>query len=403
MLPLAADRLRFRLRLGRTGRFHFHHGGVLRGLLSRALRSHTLPAGLIPFACELGRVRYEPGDPYHLVVTLIGEDRRLAGPLVEGLRLVGAERRSRGGPPPTLGGNFEVESVEPLPLPDPAAAAADLAAAGELPLRFLAPFRLERPPDLKVKGAAFLNQDCFPAGHFLSRLWNRLFLAAHGRWPEAEDRATMPPLPVAAEAEPRGLLWLDVPVEGSPEKRRPYTLGGVLGTVALRGLSDDWLPLLAAGRLVHAGADPSYGFGAYEIAGPGPLADHPLAPARSCLEAAGLDSASPATAPDRVAQRAACKALRPALDTLLEDSSFAYRKGFSRAGAAKAMRQASPRSCTSRHRCGHPSSTRICARTRRHRRPTRRTPGSTACPTRSRRTRRACAPTAASSSYGTAR
>lgn len=45
MLPLAADRLRVRLRLTRRARFHFHHGGVLRGLLSNALRTHALPAG----------------------------------------------------------------------------------------------------------------------------------------------------------------------------------------------------------------------------------------------------------------------------------------------------------------------------------------------------------------------
>ena len=402
MLPLAADRLRVRLRLTRPARFHFHHGGVLRGLLSRALRSHALPAGLIPFASELGRVRFEPGDPYHLAVTLIGEDRRLAGPLVEGLRRAGADTRSRGGPPPTLGGNFEVESVEPLPLPDAESAATDLARGGELPLRFLSPLRLERPPELKAKGAGYLNQDCFPAGHFLARLWNRLFFVAHGRWPEADDRAAMPPLPAAAEAEPRGLLWLDVPVEGAPGKRRAYTLGGVLGTVALRGLTDDWLPILAAGRLVHAGADPSFGFGAYEIAAPGPLADHPLAPARPLLEAAASEAAleraldhvladsvaagvdgvtteafsdrrDPAlaelaaeiaagryrpsalagflqrkddggvrplavpTVRDRAAQRAAGEALGPSIDVLLEDCSYAYRKGFSRAGAARAL------------------------------------------------------------------
>lgn len=405
MLPPKADRLRIRLRLHRTGRFHFHHGGVLRGLLSRALRSHALPTGLIPFASEIGRVRYQPGDPYHLAVTLLGEDRRLAEPLVEGLRRAGAERRSRGGPLPALGGNFEVETVEPLPVPGPETEARDLAGAGEVALRFLAPFRLERPDELKARGAGYLNQDCFPAGHFLARLWNRLFLVTRGRWPEAEDRASMPPLPPGAEAEPRGLLWLDVPVEGGPGKRRRYTLGGVLGTVALRGLTDDWLPILAAGRLVHAGADPTYGFGAYEIAGPGPLVDHPLAPARPLLEeaaseaaleraldhvladsgAAGVDGVTPEafsdrrdpalaelaaelrsgryrpsalagflqrkddggvrplavpTVRDRAAQRAACEALAPAIDVLLDDCSYAYRKGFSRAGAAWAIQRA---------------------------------------------------------------
>jgi hypothetical protein len=149
----------------------------------------------------------------------------------------------------------------------------------------------------------------------------------------------MPPLPPDAEAEPRGLLWLDVPVEGAPGKRRSYTLGGVLGSVAFRGLTADWLPILAAGRLVHAGSDAAYGFGAYEIAGPSPLAGHPLAPARSFLEAAGLATASAAAAA-RAAQRAAAEALGPAIDVLLEDCSHAYRNGFSRGGAARALQRA---------------------------------------------------------------
>lgn len=40
---------------------------------------------------------------------------------------------------------------------------------------------------------------------------------------------------------------------------------------------------------------------------------------------------------DRVAQRAACELLGPSLDTILEDCAFAYRKGFSRQGAARAI------------------------------------------------------------------
>jgi group II intron reverse transcriptase/maturase len=46
------------------------------------------------------------------------------------------------------------------------------------------------------------------------------------------------------------------------------------------------------------------------------------------------------TVKDRVLQRAACQVLSPAIDQLLEESSFAYRKGLSRKGAAQAIRQA---------------------------------------------------------------
>ena len=41
------------------------------------------------------------------------------------------------------------------------------------------------------------------------------------------------------------------------------------------------------------------------------------------------------TVRDRVVQRAACDLLAPAIDTLLEDCSFAYRKGFSRGGGSR--------------------------------------------------------------------
>lgn len=46
------------------------------------------------------------------------------------------------------------------------------------------------------------------------------------------------------------------------------------------------------------------------------------------------------TVRDRVAQRAACELLAPAIDTLLEGCSYAYRKGRSRTGAAVAIQQA---------------------------------------------------------------
>ncbi len=397
VLPLAADRLRLRLRLTSRSRFRFHHGGVVRGVVSAALGSHALPHCVVPFACELGHVRYRPGDPYHLAVTFLGDDRRLAPRLVEGLRRLGSRRAAGDGPLPALAGNFEIEAVEPLPVPDPESEAVPGLGDGELPLRFLAPLRLERPETDKAPGAGYLNQEYFPAGHFLSRLWNRLFLIAHARWPEAEDRAAMPPLPAAAEAVPQGLHWLDVRITGDPSRRTPYTLGGVLGTVLLRGLTADWLPILAAGRLVHAGAHPGYGFGAYEIAGPEPLAGHPLAPARPLLEAAAghlleqhqaaeppgdrPEPPQPPAAPetperwqallrlstalrdgsyrpsplagwlgggerdaipaaiDHAAQRAAVAALAPSIDALIEDSSDAYRRGLSRDGAAAAARQ----------------------------------------------------------------
>jgi group II intron reverse transcriptase/maturase/CRISPR-associated endonuclease Cas1 len=387
------ERYLVRLRLAAPVRFHFLHGAVLRGLVSRALGEHELPEGVVPAAAESGRARFEAGEAYHLGLTFVGDDRAAAAPLLAGLQRVG--RGGRGADaPPTLGGNFSVEAAEPLPAPDLDAEAAALAAAPEIALQLLSPLRLERPPDLKVRGAAYLNADCFPAGHLLDRL------AARVR--RLGGPATPPPLPAATAARPGPLPWIDMPVPGAPGKRRPYTLGGVLGRVRLDALPEDWLPWLVLGRHLHVGASTGFAFGRFRIEALEEAFPEPFRPARGVLEraavyerlhealdhvlersdAAGEDGVEPddfargaerrlgelardlaggryrpsalagcvlrkdgggvralaiPTVRDRVAQRAVAQVLAPAVDTLLEDCSYAYRKGFSRAGAARAL------------------------------------------------------------------
>jgi len=49
-------RVRYRLRLAGEVRFHFRHEGVLRGVLSRSLGRHELPAGVMAAAPESGRL-----------------------------------------------------------------------------------------------------------------------------------------------------------------------------------------------------------------------------------------------------------------------------------------------------------------------------------------------------------
>jgi hypothetical protein len=88
------ERYLVRLRLAAPVRFHFLHGAVLRGLVSRALGEHELPEGVIPTACESGGVRFEAGEAYHLGLTFVGEDRAAAAPLLTGLQRTG--RASRG-------------------------------------------------------------------------------------------------------------------------------------------------------------------------------------------------------------------------------------------------------------------------------------------------------------------
>lgn len=402
--PLPIARHLVRLRLTDPARFHFLHGGVLRGLLSRALGEHELPEGVVPAAVESGRVGFEAGEAYHFGLTLVGDERRRAGALARGLERVGAAAVDAGAPP-TLGGNFRVESVEELAAPDVAAEAAvlgDLVGVGRpLTLQLLSPLRLQRPPGLEARGAAYLNADCFPPEHFLGRLAarvRRLGPPAAGGTAEASS----PPLPDGLGADARELLWIDLPVPGAPGKRRPYTLGGVVGRVRLEGVPAEWLPWIVLARHLHVGASTGYGFGRFRIVELEEAFPEPFWPSQSVLaraitaerlgealdhvtassEAAGEDGVEPEafargagrrlgdlareliagryrptalagvllrkedggvrplaipTVRDRVAQRAVAQVLAEAVDTLLEDCSYAYRKGFSRAGAARAL------------------------------------------------------------------
>lgn len=414
MFTVEAQRYLFRLRLKGGGRFHFNHGGALMGLMCRAARTHGLPPGFVPFACESGRVSFREGDPYHVGLTLADAAAREIG--VEGLAAelsrIGGAWPDAGGPQPTLSGNFEVEKVEQLPPPDLEGELAGLKARGTLVLRFLSPLRVERPAALKAKGAGFLNRDCFPPTHFIQRLAKRLFLLRYGRFPRPDECEEMESLLGGAEeveVDARELLWLDVPLEGAPgkheEQPKGYTLGGVVGRVRLSGIPESWLPALIAGQYTHAGEKAHYGLGRYLIEECGGTDSDPFRPARTMLQelsdvallqpafehvasrsqAPGVDGHAPGdyagiedlfveqtsaalragdyrpahllgfvapkgtacvrplavpTVRDRVVQRAACALLGPPIETLLEDCSYAYRKGFSRTGAARAVERA---------------------------------------------------------------
>ena len=388
----------FRLRFTRPARFsHFLHGGVVHGLLGHALRKRELPTGLAPTAPESGRVAYDAGDAYHLGITLSGEAQTLLAAIERELHGIGASGKPSAGP---LAGNFELEATETLPPIDVQAEAAALAKGdGLLRLRFVSPLRLERPADLADDSGSYLDRTCFPVSHFLDRLWRRLFLLRRGRWPTNDERlAGMPPLPLEASADPADLFWIDLP---HGERRR--TLGAALGPVECRGVPEEWLPVLVLGRHLQAGASTHFGFGRFVVdEAIGPLEtparrlvdslsergrlDRALDHVAEQSVAAGVDGVSPArfrderetripelaeavrrseataapllglpvrrddrrkvrplavpTVGDRVLQRAAAELLGSAVDTLFEDCSFAYRKGFSRAGAARAIQRA---------------------------------------------------------------
>ncbi|MGZ5444639.1 MAG: CRISPR-associated endonuclease Cas1 [Thermoanaerobaculia bacterium] len=375
--------------------------GALTGVLSDDSK-HRFPHEVVPYACESGRVRFEAGDSYHFLLTFVGDSAAIADDLARGIARVGRTQPDRSSALPTLAGNFELEGFDRLPAIDWTRDAALVSGRPGLTLRFLSPLRLELPDDLAREGHRYFDARAFPASFFLMRLWQRLFFLANGRWPRGEMESMMPRLPAGIGAVAPRLLWMDVPKKG-PTDEKAETSGGILGAITLLGVPEEWLPILALGQHLHLGKSTRYGLGRYRIDGGMPAAESTLAPSRSLLARAAsrpalaaalahvlehaedvpevlreslagdpdeaLEQLSgrllggtyappalhgfigakrgggvrPLVVPpieDRIAQRAAAMTLAESIDAILEDCSYAYRKGFSRAGAARAIARA---------------------------------------------------------------
>lgn len=400
IVPFA--RYRLQLRLQHSARLHFRHEVMLHSLLSEALskggEKGELPDTVIPFACESGRVDFEAGDAYRIGFTIAGASPEATmDAMVRALTAYGA-RGFQGNGIPMLRW-FTPGEPELIPAPDLDAECMALAAKTELVLQFVSPLRLEIPAAAGADGGEFFDASHFPAEHFLPLLWNRLFFLAEGRFPHRDERSRgLPDVPALA-CDPRQLLWIDVPrlrkppiggvvgrltLQNPGERWLPllvagqylhagkspgYGFGGYR-ILDRRPLWDDpFAPsctalerlarperLVAAARHVvastEAGGTDGIGpreFAQREAAILGGLT-HDLA-AGTYRPASLLGALLPAassklralavpTLTDRTVQRAALEVIGPAVETLLEDCSYAYRKGFSRAGAARAVQDA---------------------------------------------------------------
>ncbi|MEM9553813.1 MAG: CRISPR system precrRNA processing endoribonuclease RAMP protein Cas6 [Acidobacteriota bacterium] len=285
---LDTEQVTVRLRLTHRRTFPFLHGGVIHGLLCRVF-GHELPAGLLPWVPESGRVGYEAGDGYVFALTVPRLGHDLVRAIEPRLHEIAAQRWRRAAGA-TLSGNFLVEEVAPSvghrevvgAAPDGDELEAFAQSTEPVRLRFLSPLRLKRPRELKRAGAGFLDRECFPADHFLRRLYQRWHLVHHGAYPQASE---IPEPPADAAARPGHLVWIDLPVVGAQDGKR-MTIGGVMGDVELSGLTPPWRRLVASMQRLHAGASTHYGLGRYVLdEGSASLVGASVeAPARSHLE-----------------------------------------------------------------------------------------------------------------------
>ncbi len=379
---------RVELRLGKPVRFHYFHGPALNGLLCNALNFHPLGPNIILYPVESGRIDYRKGDMYNFGLTIIGHDPDLAGRIQSRL----AER----GRTPVVGktfGSFSVTAFEqcdmapePRELPD------------ELTLQFVTPLRMQRQQG--TRGRKFFDADYFDIGRLLRLLHDRAYDLCKLSQTDLPPYA-VPEIPNIHNTR-TSLIWIDAPYHGcsktfggvvgmvrfrleSPDAWKHLLWWGQyihvgrnsafgLGRYLLNPGSPACLPaqvqpaLSVLDRVVkpdnlleafyhcknnhgQAGADgetlTAFEANLFESLEKmtqdlrqGTYRADILFGIILPKSSGKIRALAIPTVKDRILQRAVTQILGPSWDQLMEESSFAYRKGLSRVGAAKAIQKA---------------------------------------------------------------
>ena len=367
--------------------FSWFHGPALSALMCRVTGRHPLGPDITLEPVESGVLDYKGNEHYNFGFTLFGNAVQQIERITEGLQREGASPRNPDDFPP-----FEVAYVNELP----GEQFHTVDAGSGYNLRLVTPLRMERKEPLK--GKRFFDTSFFDGERFLRQMYDRVFDLAklsNNSFPDY----VVPVVPEAIASDTT-FLWIDAPFHG--ETKTCGGIIGTLHLTAK--LNENWQRLLYIGQFTHAGRNTSMGFGSYmckQVLQETPIVparsaidriidtsnlkeafEHSKANAGApgcdgiCLEDFGsrLDKnieslaqqikkdsykpeylqgvivpkssgtgcrvlAIPSVA-DRVLQRAVCQVLAPSIDRLLEESSFAYRKGFSRKSAAYAINKA---------------------------------------------------------------
>jgi CRISP-associated protein Cas1 len=368
---------------------------MLHSLLNEAMGKGCVPESVVPFACESGRVDFEAEDEYRIGLTIVERNPVNVKTRVERSLETYASRGWQGDSIPMLRW-FTVIGTDEVATPDLAAECARLSDLGEFALQLVSPLCIEIP---QTRPHRYFDASNFPAVDFLRRLWGRFFFLQHGRPPNrAETEEQCPPVP-AIVVDPSRLLWIDLPrmqkpalggvlgrltmtnpgpdwlrllvaaqyvhigkatgdgfgafriVQDTPLWSDPFAPSRTLLERAaemprLEKAAEEVLSSTKAGGAdevspdmfrakrpeILSGLVHGLAAGTYKAA---PLLGIILPKGKSKLRALAVP-----TLADRVVQRSVLGMLGPAVETLLEDCSFAYRKGFSRAGAAQAIEKA---------------------------------------------------------------
>ncbi|MDP3149826.1 MAG: reverse transcriptase domain-containing protein [Ignavibacteria bacterium] len=378
-----------RLRFKRDTTFHYYHGGKLYGLISRVLNLRPIGKEFILTPCETGRIEYRRGDEYNFGITVLKNDVELISNLFHNLMHI---------PQSNHPGDLRNDTVELISIREMEPAEYLLQKPDDdiYTLKFLTPLRMERKEEEQQKGKRYFDPQYFDPNQFLKLLYRRLTSLAFLNQISFSPNG-IPEIP-SAEILEKYFMWIDLP----KDKTTLGGIQGTI-KMKMK-LDENWLKVLSLGQIIHAGKNTSFGFGEYvvnefaaernilqpvksflEIA----LRKENLASSfewvKANCEYVGVDGVTPEafetdlegnlaelaeevrkgsykcgellgmviqkkeqkirtlaipTVRDRVLQRAVAQVLGESIDHMVEENSFAWRKGLSREGAEKAIEKA---------------------------------------------------------------
>ncbi|MBU1100079.1 MAG: CRISPR-associated endonuclease Cas1 [Bacteroidetes bacterium] len=374
-----------RLKFTDHARFTYFHGAKLNGILSSTLEKHPI-GNVVINAVESGRIHYSTGEYYNFVVTHFGDEDEFK-PLFEEKFI----------------NKFSDDILEDIPgfwfrvveYKDVTEAYKSLYATTEdyNNISFITPLRMSRSNP--TKGKSLFDMEVFELDRFFRLLYSRVYDLAKSLGINV-GVFQAPELPDVKLTSKR-VIWVDTifnKIFGGIIGNLQYE----------GELSDEWKELLRFGLLTHAGNNTALGFGKYTLGKyfyesqpvmpnrtflEDAIEPNNLLTAfkeirqnrgqagtdginldiyeKSLLENLGIlnkeiDSSEykPSllkgiilpkgegkiralaipTVKERILQRGAVQVLNDTVEALFEDNSYAYRKGYSRRGAATAISKA---------------------------------------------------------------
>lgn len=378
-----------KLRFKRETTFHFYHGGKLYGLISRVINLHPIGKELIITPCETGRINYKIGDEYNFGITVLKNDPDLIVKLLANLHDI---------PESDYPGDLTNDTVELVDIQEikPPEYHLEKSIDNIYKFQFITPLRIEKKDDEQLKGKRYFDPGYFDPGQFLKLLYKRIETLAQLNNTSLSDMS-MPEIP-PVEVLDKCFIWIDMPKDNTTLGGIQGTI------TLKAEFDDFWLQVISIGQTIHAGKNTSFGFGEYVVnADPvkqnriNPVKTFlenvidkenlrlSFEHIKANSDCPGVDGITPEvyelnldgnldklaeevrsgnykpsdlqgiiipkaeskiralaipTIKDRILQRAVTQVLCDSIDHLLEENSFAYRKGLSRAGAAKAINEA---------------------------------------------------------------